>query len=309
MSWIKEPQIYARATRERSTDAMKEREFILFCDESEESGKYYSNFYGGVMVGSPEYERITRHLGRAKLDLNFHGEVKWEKVSAPYLEKYKELMRLFFREIEHCRLKVRIMFRQNAHQPIGLTGDQIEGTYFRLYYQFIKHAFGLEHAPSFKTAVTLRLYFDEFPKTREAVAQFKGFILGLNQNAGIKHAGFVISAENIAEVRSHDHVLAQCLDVVLGSMAFRLNDKHKEKPPGSSHRGKRTVAKEALYKAIVSDIRRIRSHFNIGISTGITGLADRWSAPYLHWRFVPSAVKYRQERTKGGAKSGPTQPT
>jgi hypothetical protein len=31
---------------------MPEKEYIIFCDESDASGKYYSNFYGGVLVGS-----------------------------------------------------------------------------------------------------------------------------------------------------------------------------------------------------------------------------------------------------------------
>jgi hypothetical protein len=31
-------------------------------------------------------------------------------------------------------------------------------------------------------------------------------------------------------------VLAQCLDIVLGAIAFRLNDKHKEIPDGQNRR-------------------------------------------------------------------------
>ena len=288
---------------------MKDKEFILFCDESEEFGRYYSNFYGGVMVGSSQYGRIIDLLERAKRELHFHGEVKWRKVSDSYLEKYKLLISVFFREVAKGHLRIRIMFRQNAREPHGLTRDQIEGSYFRLYYQFIKHAFGLEHAPLSKSAVNLRLYFDEFPETGDGIAKFKSFILGLNDSGGIARAGFVIREENIAEIRSHEHVLAQCLDIVLGSMAFRLNDKHKLKPPGSSRRGRRTVAKESLYKTILSEIRTIHPRFNIGVSTGTTALEDRWSAPYLHWSFVPKIAKYRGELTKGRAKSGPAPPT
>jgi hypothetical protein len=108
-------------------------------------------------------------------------------------------------------------------------------------------------------------------------------------------------------IRSHDHVLAQCLDVVLGAMAFRLNDRHKEIPKGEKRRGKRTVAKERLYKAILVDIRKLKPGFNIGISTGTAGEADqRWHAPYLHWRFMPSEVEYRGELTKRKKKNGPT---
>lgn len=122
---------------------MSEKEYIIFCDESAKWGKFFSNFYGGLIVGSSQYDRITQRLNKAKTDLNFFGEVKWEKVTERYLSKYQELIDEFFDEIKNGNLKVRLMFRQNAHQPQGLTDDDREMEYFKLYYQFIKHAFGL----------------------------------------------------------------------------------------------------------------------------------------------------------------------
>ncbi len=287
---------------------MSENAYIIFCDESDVSGKFYSNFYGGVLVGASQYERITARLNAEKLRLNLFGEAKWAKVSAPYLGKYQELIQAFFQEVHAGHLRVRIMFRQNAQVAVGLSRDQVEGSYFRLYYQFIKHAFGLPHHPPAGKPVALKLYFDVFPETREAVTQFKGYILGLKDNARIRQAGLTLAAEDIAEIRSHDHVLAQCLDIVLGSMSFRLNDKHKEIPQGQKRRGKRTIAKEKLYKTILAEICRIKPNFNIGISTGMS-CEERWSAPYRHWKFVPSEVEYRQELTKPKKKNSPTQPT
>lgn len=285
---------------------MPDKEYIIFCDESEAAGKYYSNFYGGVLVGSSQYDRITTRLNAEKQRLNLFGELKWSKVTANYVAKYESLMRVFFDEMRAHHVRVRIMFRQNAHVPIGLTQDQIEGAYFRLYYQFIKHAFGLQHRPPAGLPAALKLYFDEFPDTREAATQFKGFILGLKDNPKIRQAGFTIKPEDIAEIKSHDHVLAQCLDVVLGAMAFRLNDKHREIPPGETRRGKRTIAKEQLYKVILTEIRHLKPGFNIGISTGTGGdPATRWHAPYLHWRFMPAEVEYREEMTKHKKKNGP----
>jgi hypothetical protein len=289
---------------------MDDKEYLIFCDESDTSGAFYSNFYGGVLVGSAQYDRITARLNVVKERLHLHGEVKWSKVSAPYLSKYQELIKIFFQEVRKGHLKVRIMFRQNIHQPVGLTEDQIEGAFFRLYYQFIKHAFGLMHRPAGSPAAKLRLFFDEFPDTKEAAAQFKGYILGLKDNPHIHRAGFKLEMQDIAEFRSHDHVLAQCLDIVLGAMAFRLNNKHKEIPPGLKRRGKRTVAKEKLYKTILTEIHCIRPKLNIGVSTGTGhGHIERWTAPYLHWNFRPSKAEYRGEFSKPKKKSGPTKPT
>ena len=268
---------------------MAEKEYIIFCDESDSSGTYYSNFYGGLLVGSSQHDRITARLNAEKQRLNLLGEVKWSKVSEPYLTKYQDLIRVFFSEVAASHIRVRVMFRNNDHRPAGLSQEQIEGAYFRLYYQFIKHAFGLSHHPPAGHPVRLKLYFDEFPETKEATTQFKGFLLGLKDNPGIRNAGLTIYPEDIAEVRSHNHALVQCLDIVLGAMTFRLNNKHKEIPAGKKRRGKRTVAKEQLYKTILSEIRCFRPHFNIGISTGRNGdPACCWNAPYLHWSFIPS---------------------
>lgn len=272
---------------------MRDKEYILFCDESDRHGKYYSNFYGGVIVGSSQYQRVTDRLNNIKADLNLYQEVKWEKVTEKYLAKYEELMRIFFDEISRNNLRVRIMFRQNAHLPRGLSREQVEWEYYLLYYQFVKHGFGLEHSSE---NIRLRLYFDTFPDTAEKSEQFKGFLLGLTKTK--KWETIDVKRDDITEVHSHDHVLLQCLDIALGSMSFRLNDKHKEIPKGARQRGKRTVAKEKLYKSILSEIRRIRPGFNIGVSTRIATLSDKWRLPYMHWSFVPSDETFDATLTK-----------
>ena len=91
----------------------------------------------------------------------------------------------------------------------------------------------------------------------------------------------------------------QCLDVVLGSMAFRLNDKHKMKPPGKHRRGKRTTAKEKLYKFIHRRNCEIYPHFNIGDTTGRAGdWSNLWKHPYRHWKFIPSVYEIDETKSK-----------
>jgi hypothetical protein len=176
---------------------------------------------------------------------------------------------------------------------------QVEQTFFILYYQFIKHAFGFGEMPEHVGPVRLRLYFDQFPDTGEQVARFRGYLMGLNASPPFLFSRLSIAAEDLTEVRSHDHVLLQCLDVVLGAMAFRLNDMHLIKPPGRHRRGSRTIAKETLYRHILARVRRGHSHFNIGISTGSSS-GDRWQAPYRHWLFVPDDHEYDSKMTKRG---------
>jgi hypothetical protein len=161
---------------------MTEKEYVIFCDESDAAGVYYSNFYGGLVVGASQYERVTNRLEAAKLELNLHQEVKWAKVTQNYLNKYQALISCLFDEVAKGHIKIRIMFRQNAHEARGLTAEQTELAYFRLYYQFVKHAFGLTHVAPTETGTRIRLYFHQFPDTRENAARFKGFLLGLQHN-------------------------------------------------------------------------------------------------------------------------------
>lgn len=268
-----------------------EKELVLYCDESVVEGPFFSNFYGGVLVGGSQVETVSQRLAACKAQLNLHGEVKWQKVTDNYLSKYVVLVDAFFDEVDSGRVKTRIMFRQNARKPVGLSGLQIEQTYYILYYLFIKHAFGFAFMPTRDGGTRLRAYFDQFPDTGEQVARFKGYIRGLNASTAFLKARLSIAHEDLTEVRSHEHPLLQCLDIVLGAMAFRLNDLHKVIPTGAVRRGKRTVAKEKLYDHIRTRICRMHPNFNIGITTG-GGREGRWTQPYRHWAFVPKDYEY-----------------
>lgn len=276
-----------------------EREYIVFCDESDKSGKYFSNFYGGVIVGASNLTGVNARLNQAKLDAGIESEVKWEKTSPYDLERYKQLIRVYFDEIDAGNLRTRIMFRQNAFEPTGLTVEQRQSEYYLLYYQFLKHGFGFAQMPKHFEGPNVRIYLDKLPsQSKERVAKFRGYLAGLAENSHLRHTGLTIKSENIAEIDSKKHILLQCTDVVLGSMSFRLNDKHKAIPEGKHRRGKRTVAKEKLYKFIYSEIQRVTGKvaFNPGISTGKT--LSSWSDPYLHWNFKPKSHAFNPTRTK-----------
>jgi len=267
------------------------KELIIYADESESRGRYYSNFYGGALVSSADLRYVVERLESAKRDQNLHQEIKWVKVTRNYLEKYKAVMDVFFDLVRESRIKVRIMFTSNRHVPQGLSARQRDEKYFLLYYQFLKHAFGLQYATPAGKPVRCRFYLDDLPDTREKVAQFKGFIKGLESTSTL-YGHILVDPDQITDVKSHNHVIMQCLDVVLGAIHFRLNDKHKQKQAGKRNRGKRTIAKEKLYKHLNRRIRDIYPNFNIGITTGGGRGEKRWLHPYRHWQFVPKKYEY-----------------
>ncbi|MGC9369334.1 MAG: DUF3800 domain-containing protein [Paracoccaceae bacterium] len=287
---------------------MYDKHYIIYADESDKRGRYYSNFFGGVLLSASDRQTISEVLDAKKAELGLTHEVKWQNVDRSCVDRYADFVRLYFSFVAASRLKIRIMFTQNMRVPKNLQQRHHDDQYFLLYYQFIKHAFGLrycDHGPEQSVAVSILP--DKIPDSKERVERFKDYLCRIPTSALMRHTNVYIPRHGIADVDSKEHVILQGLDLVLGSMCFRLNDKHKEIPQGKKRRGKRTRAKEDLYKIINKEIREIYPNFNVGVGTACHyGPSDRWTHPYRHWLFMPTT--YELDR-KLGKKAAPGQPT
>ncbi|MBP5397786.1 MAG: DUF3800 domain-containing protein [Bacteroidales bacterium] len=272
-------------------------EYVIYCDESVSSGKYYTDFFGGVLVRNQDFDNIREAVDEKKQELNLRGEIKWVKVTENYLDKYKQMMNLFFSFIKGGQLKVRIMFRETSQVPSNLSPEQVHNKYSLLYYQFVKNAFGLiYHDGPDDAPVYLRLYFDEIPYPLDQRAAFKSHILSLQRHSRFRKAHLKIRPDDIVEINSEKHSIQQCMDIVLGSMSFMLNRKNEVVPEGSAERGRRTIAKEKLFNHILQLIRESDDIllFDISKTTPIVISQDYWTMPYRHWKFMTS--EFRTER-------------
>ncbi|MBV4359679.1 DUF3800 domain-containing protein [Pinibacter aurantiacus] len=261
--------------------------YYIFCDESLKKGKYYSNFYGGLIIEKREFERVKNALISKMQDLQMEdSELKWSNVNTFRLEQYIAIIQTFFEFVKSGIVKVRIMFTDNRFAEVPLQKDYKENRYHLLYYHFLKQAFGLKYIIS-NNPLDVEIFFDKLPDNEEKNARFKSFIYQIQFLSEFRYTQIVIKNDSIYEVDSKKHILMQCLDIVLGSIAFRLNNMHKEKQPGTERRGNRTVAKEKLYKEINKILRQIRPNFNIGVSTGIDGQYHNYFHHYYrHWLFI-----------------------
>lgn len=263
-------------------------EYILYCDESSSKGEKYSDFFGGCIVDASKLHAIEYALNAKKAELNINAEVKWTKVTENYVEKYRELIHLFFNFVRSGDIKVRIMFRKNSDQYRPGEQPMKDERYFKLYYQFLKHSFGFKTDRSVTGDYYVHFYLDELPDHSTRANSFKDYLCELPNIQDMQNSGLHIRKRDIGEVKSHDHILLQCTDVILGAINFKLNGLNKVIPEGKTKRGKKTVAKEKLYKDILNEIKTIHSNFNIGISTGSRDYDNpHWTSPYEHWRFIP----------------------
>lgn len=273
------------------------KQYLIYSDESYKRGNYFSNFYGGALVDYTKLQNINKVLNDKKTKLNFGGEIKWSKVSSTYLDKYIDIINLFFQYIKSGAIKIRIMFKQNAYVFKQLDKSKYQNEFQLLYYQFIKHAFGLDYCiENDDDEIYLKLYFDQLPDTKEKNNEFKEHILYLNN---IFDERINIKKEDIVEINSKDHVIQQCMDIILGSINFKLNNLNKVKIEGTNRRGKTTIAKEKLYKVILNNVREIYPNFNIGITTGTRGdIKNRWLDVYRHWLFKTKNSELDKNLTK-----------
>lgn len=274
--------------------------FIIFCDESAERGTYYSHFYGGALVRASDREAIEKVIADKKAELNIKGEIKWTKITANYRDKYIELVDTFFDLIEAGLVKVRIMFTQNINVLPEMDEERVDNEYFMLYYQFVKHAFGLRYWNTGNPhgVANVSVYLDDPPQNPGKFRNFKTYMASLSDYPIFSSARVRIAHADITGVRSHDHGIMQCLDIVLGGVQSRLNEVHTKPAKGERRRGKRARAKADVYARIKDRIWKIYPRFNVGTSTGQDAPTDKWNHPYRHWCFVPRESTMDRSRGK-----------
>lgn len=257
------------------------------------------------MIEASKQQALHEELQVCKDSLNiFTGEMKWERITEPYADKYIEFVHKVFDIIERGDMKIRIMFTQNMYIP-RLKEYQIGHDYFMLYYQFIKHAFGLQWSVPDGSTASAALLLDDVPHNSEKFHQFKDYMSSLSTFPVWTRAGFKIAYEDITDINSKHHNVLQALDVVLGGMQSRLNEKHTKPHPPAKRRSKRAKAKSRVYAAIIARIQKIYPRFNVGVSTAtLDGLHMRFEHPYRHWLFIPNDANVDKGRTKKAANVG-----
>lgn len=258
--------------------------YIIYCDESADKGEKFGDFFGGCIINSEDQHEVVSALEQKKAELNLRGEIKWTKVTENYLDKYIEVIDLFFDFVKSGKIKVRIMFKRMDDNSAYISSNKDK--YFMLYYQFLKHSFGLMTIPTECTPAKVIINIDILPDKHGQREEFKEFLRKMPQARDFGNRDITIRERDIIEVDSHDHVLLQCTDIVLGAMNFKLNGFDRVKPDGAARRGKRTIAKDNLYKHIYKRISEIHPNFNAGVSTGSRGFEfPHWESPYEHWLF------------------------
>lgn len=268
-------------------ESLSPREYILYADESIEKGALFSNFFGGLLVSSQDQKAVISALEAEKLCLNLRGEVKWQRVTLNYLQKYERLMSVFFNYVREGRIKLRILFTDNFRAPTNLASLNFSDRYLLLYLAFIEHAFDIRYRTPRDDLVRLRILLDELPVPDDDKRNFLQQVLRLNNGPAFRDGNVRVFPGGIGEIDSRDHVLLQCLDIVLGAMQSRMN-------AGPSNQcipaGKRTAAKFHLSAHVLRQVTLIHTDFQLAVTTPVA-INQRWQCSYRHRVFGSEGIE------------------
>lgn len=116
-------------------------------------------------------------------------ELKWQNINVHRLVAYQKIIDYIFELVKQDVIKIRIMFTDNRHKPVNLNHHHKTHQYHILYYQFLKHAFGLKHLSSDKI-IDLEIFFDKIPDKEEKNKEFKILFMVYNTCPISKHQKF-----------------------------------------------------------------------------------------------------------------------
>lgn len=199
------------------------RTYNFYCDESthlpNDSQPYM--LLGYISVPYPQIKQVKKDIRAIATKHNFRGELKWTNVHEATLAMYQELVDYFF-TVSDLNFRAIIVDKSQIRDKDN--GQRYEDFYFKMYYQLIPHQLDL--------TFTCNLFFDiKDTCSHKKLAKLKDI---LSNTTPIRTCQFV---------RSHEVVLLQLTDVLMGAVNYHLRVK-------SGHLEGRNTAKSKLIAKI-----------------------------------------------------------
>ena len=184
-----------------------DKTFNIYCDESchlENDHKLFM-FLGSISSAYNQVRLHTVQINELKKKHNFYAEIKWKKVSHSKLPFYSELIDYFFA----TDLKFRAVGVEKSkinNQNFAQTYDEF---YYKMYYQLLNH--------KINSCYSYNVYLD----IKDSLSACK--VRKLREILNIKYGVF----RNAQNIRSHESVLMQLSDFLMGAISYYKNDAEK----------------------------------------------------------------------------------
>lgn len=193
----------------------------------------YHCFFGGIFGSQSLLGRLETELIKIKQVNNLaSAEVKWSALKPAKLLAYIQLIDCFFDHLDSANLTYRQMFRDRSFvycdQSGNTSSEKTElDVQFMLFYQFIKHSFGIQFLPvihDVKHEILVRLDGHSSQRHKD---DLECYINNLNQHWG--RNDIIVKASFIDSKSSN--VLQLC-DVIMGAAGSYGNKQHQLRSNG-----------------------------------------------------------------------------
>jgi len=181
--------------------------YNFYCDESchlENDGKPYM-FLGRISSPYNQVKRHTAAINDIKNRHKFGAEIKWTKVSNSKLPFYLELVDYFFATDLRFRV-VGVRKAQINNEAFGQTYDDL---YYKMYFHLINH--------NIDSTCEYNVYLD----IKDTLSAHK--VTTLKDILNSRHGVF----RNLQNIRSHESLLMQLSDFLMGAISYIKNNKEK----------------------------------------------------------------------------------
>ncbi len=260
--------------------------YIVYADEAwtHDARHRFWRFYGGALLRASDREQITQSLLDLKTSLGLQGEMKWSKVRPFNWERIASLIEHFLKFVNQGDIKLRYMWLDQLFQD-----PTSQNEYYRLYYFFLVFAFGLPHHDEEET-IKILFYPDTLPDQPEERRKFSDFLQNCHKSDRFRNRK-KFQIMDVVAVDSKHHIILQCVDLIIGSIGFRLNGLHKVTQE-NGRRAESTKVKEKLYKHIYTHLRPIAMKqqdlktWSPGVNTSINNdYGNLWRHNFRQWDF------------------------
>lgn len=187
---------------------MINKTYNIYCDESTHlpnDGQPYM-ILGYVCVPYPQIKHVKQDIRSLMVKHNFEGEFKWTNIHDKTLPIYQELIDYFF-SISEVNFRAVIVDKRQ----IDKTRGDNEEFYFKMYYQLIHHKLDFHYS--------YNIFLDiKDTCSHKKLARLQKM---LSYTTPIRYCQFV---------RSHEVLLLQLADVLIGAVNYhlRLNNGYLE---------------------------------------------------------------------------------
>lgn len=265
--------------------------YQIFADEAwthQHPPNRYHTFFGGIFGKESATDRLSSELLKIRSASKFKNqEVKWSTLSPANFDFYKSLVDCIFLHISKGDIKYRQMFLDRAYQYDGPKDSSELDVQYKLYYQFIKHTFGIQYLSGHDIEILIRLDGHSSQKHKDNLQKF------VEEDIPNKISRNDISL-NVTYIDSRKHINLQVCDVLMGSAGYYGNKyflRREAKQRGMTEKQK---IKFELAKYIYNKLRSIDANdrgskaFNWFESTGIDGdLQNNLNHKMRIWKFIP----------------------